>query len=116
MRIGELRQVLRDSGVLGEVGGEPTPAELARGLWLAAARRAGHPAPPADLEAPSATDVPGEIEDRGAAEKPAEPTQAGLSPPSSIPQPDLPEPASPLSPVLANLPVPGAPSSGVVAS
>jgi serine/threonine protein kinase len=61
MRIGELRRVLRESGVLGEAGEEPTPGEIADVLWLAALRRDGRRAPPAE-------DGPGGTEDRGPAE------------------------------------------------
>jgi hypothetical protein len=120
MRVGDLRRVLRDSGVLGDAGGEPTPAELADALWLAALRRASRRVPPVGAEAPPAGDVPAEREDRGATEKPAKPSQAEPSQPSPIPQPDLPEPTpaqpSPVLPVLATLPVRGTPPSGVMVS
>jgi hypothetical protein len=39
MSVGELRRLLRESGVLREVGGEPTPGELADVLWLAMLNR-----------------------------------------------------------------------------
>jgi len=119
MRVGELRQVLRDSGVLGEDRGEPTPAELADALWLAALRRGRRPALPADAEAPLTADVLADIGDRSAIEKPAKPSQAEPQP-SPIPQldlsgPDSAEPAA-VSPVLATLPMRGTRSSGVVVS
>ena len=113
MRVGELRRVLRDSGVLGEVRGEPTPAELADVLWLAALRQASHPISPADAEDKPAADVPAEIEERDAAGMP-EPQ------PVPMPRPHVPEPIptqpAAVSPVLANLPRRGVPSLGVMVS
>ncbi len=45
MSIGELRRVIRDAGLLGDAGGEPTPSELADILWLAAILKPDRSAP-----------------------------------------------------------------------
>ena len=119
MKIGELRRVLRDCGVLGEVGGEPTPAELADVLWLAALRRSAQPALPAIADPPPVEDTQVESEDHGVTQEPAQPSQAGLPRPPAATQP-APKPApakpQPASQVLATLPVRGMPSSGVLVS
>ena len=120
MRIGELCRVLRDSGILGEAGGWPTPAELADALWLAALLRSDSPAQLPVADAPPAADSSAEVEHRAAPQNQSEPSQAGLSQSAAPPQPNLPKQASarppPASPVLATLPVRGTVSSGVLVS
>ena len=119
MRIGDLRRVLRDSGVLGEAG-EPAPAELADILWLAGLRRPSQPAPPPAVEDPPPEDDRAEREDRSVDRRPAPAPQAPVRPPLPTTGPDVPEPAAPppapASPVLATLPVRGTPSTGVLVS
>ncbi len=114
MRVGELRRVLRASGVLGEADGDPTPAELADVLWLAAMRRTNHLLQLTGGR-PSQGGVPADIDgDEG----PATPSQAVLTEPPSGPQSSLPEPAPAQPPrasaVLANVPVGGTRPSGVM--
>jgi len=119
VKIGELRRVLRDSGVLGEAGIEPTPAELADALWLAALRRSAQPTLPAAAP-PPVEDIQVESEDRGTTtQEPTQLSQAELSRPLATTQP-VPEPAplkpQPTSQVFATLPVRGTPPSGVLVS
>jgi len=107
MSIGELRRVLRDSGVLAEAGGEPTPAELADALWLAALRRSTRTAPEATRILPPAGDLP------DADIPPGPASAAGL--------PGWPARPAADSNVRASLPLPrrasrGAPPAGVLVS
>jgi molecular chaperone DnaK (HSP70) len=100
MRIGELRRVLAESGVLGE-GGEPAPAELADALWLAALRRAGRSGPALADESPPARHAPGEFERPGAGTELAQEPE-----PVSSPVPPVSSSAVPRFPVAGLVPVP----------
>jgi hypothetical protein len=118
MRIGELRWVLRHSGVLGEAGGEPTPAELADALWLAALRRADRlgPLTDDDDDDETAEDDLGESGDPGVAVGPAR-DYLPEPPPPALPQVapvQVPDEAPEDQQVYATVPVRGSPSSGVL--
>jgi tetratricopeptide (TPR) repeat protein len=122
MRLGQLRQILRQSGVLGEAGGEPTPTELADALWLAALRRANRPAQPTDY-GPAAKEAPDAACSGGANEPVREyPPRQSPTPPEPEPDPapprDQPSPdESPSdSPVYVALPVRGEAPQGALVS
>jgi DNA-binding SARP family transcriptional activator/Tfp pilus assembly protein PilF len=111
MRIGELRWVLRQSGVLGEAGGDPAPDELADALWLAALRRSNRPMPaPAD-DLPTAANALGGVERPGATASPWRTNQ-----PERTPPPQVPDQPPPDSRTYATLPVRGAQTPGVLVS
>ena len=118
MSIGELRRVLRDSGVLGEGSGGPTPAELADALWLAAMRRAAG----ATRAAPTAIADPPPAADRTDAHVLHGQSRPKRTPPPPAPGPDVPPTGSPAgSHLRARLPLPrrtsrGAPPAGVLVS
>ncbi len=118
MRIGELQWVLRQSGVLGEGGGEPSPAELADALWLAALRRAGRSVPPVADDVPPSGDALAEIDDFSGVEEPAWEHPPEPLPPPPVPEPDpTPLPDEPPDvQVYATLPARGGPSPGVLVS
>jgi hypothetical protein len=120
MRVGQLRWVLRQSGVLGDADGEPAPAELADALWLAALRREGRSRPAAADEAPPALHGLGESQDAGVAPEPVpdswpEPPPPVPVPPSADPLP-APDEVRPDPQVYATVPVRGRPSPGVLVS
>jgi AAA ATPase domain/NYN domain len=98
MRIGELRRVLRQSGVLGEAGGEPAPAELADALWLAALRRLGGAAPPSAEDGQVLETAPGSVTEQPPGRTEPEPGSAPL----------------PSPPLYATLPARGRASPGVL--